>query len=830
MSTAAAHDQDAEAPPEPLDELVDVLCRVETSLPRTVVRAVTAAVVQQRARQRRLAAELAAAPDVLSTGKSPAPIIVGKLLLALKEAGAQQLAAPVCRRCGRPCLALAFARREWGCRACVGTQTAHAACTGCGQEHQVRGRDLLTRPYCGRCYAPDDVTTPLVEAVAGIDPSVDPETVAAALERADKRTSGRRQIAAAVIARPELLTGEGASAPVPGVLRFIEELHAAGVRAVVVPPCPACGRHNPLRRPLGAVRVCGHCAAKAHSSLCSRCGRTKPISHRDEHGAALCEPCWSSDPRNRQVCTGCGNLRRVYGRTEAGPVCLQCRPRLERTCSICGRTGRGTVSRATGKHLCDLCKGHWIVCSGCGGSGLVRGGTLQDPLCARCVNPDPAFWKRCRVCDTTWQLTTAPCTRCSLDARLREVFTAADGSTAPELDRLRERLVQVDHPNYAITWLRKANVQSTITALVREHPKITHAALDAMPPSKTLDHFRSMLISTGALEFRDEGLVRLEREVDETITRYSPGEHQRALRGFIDWHLLRRLRGRLEDKPASPQQLRNVKSHLVAAVAFLRWLEGCGTTLSRCAQADVEKYLNTKPAYAKQCSAFVRWAVRHRYAKSSIKAPATRWTGPAGPHDEDGRWALARRLLHDETLPTADRVAGLLVLLYAQSASSIHRLTTDHVTQDGDRVLLHLGPRPIQLPAPLDALVRDLVASRSASTLIRTESHWLFPGRSAGQPLHESLLQRRMNAIGVKARQGRSTALFALTQQVPAGLLSKMLGVHISVAVAWQRASGGDWMGYAADVAARTAIRAGSQAPDPSDAQPSRTSSTTSQV
>ncbi len=255
-----------------------------------------------------------------------------------------------------------------------------------------------------------------------------------------------------------------------------------------------------------------------------------------------------------------------------------------------------------------------------------------------------------------------------------------------------------------------------------------------------------------------------------------------------------------------------------------------GTTLSRCAQADVEKYLNTKPAYAKQCSAFVRWAVRHRYAKSGIKAPAKRWTGPAGPHDEDGRWALARRLLHDETLPTADRVAGLLVLLYAQSASSIHRLTTDHVTQDGDRVLLHLGPRPLKLPAPLDALVRDLVTSRSAGTLLRTESHWLFPGRSAGQPLHESLLQRRLNAIGIKTRQGRSTALFALTQQVPAGLLSKMLGVHISVAVAWQRASGGDRMGYAADVAARTAIRAGSQIADAPDAQPSRTSSTTSQV
>jgi hypothetical protein len=31
-----------------------------------------------------------------------------------------------------------------------------------------------------------------------------------------------------------------------------------------------------------------------------------------------------------------------------------------------------------------------------------------------------------------------------------------------------------------------------------------------------------------------------------------------------------------------------------------------------------------------------------------------------------------------------------------------------------------------------------------------------------------------------------------------------MLGIHISVAVAWQRASSGDWAAYAADISRRT--------------------------
>jgi len=37
----------------------------------------------------------------------------------------------------------------------------------------------------------------------------------------------------------------------------------------------------------------------------------------------------------------------------------------------------------------------------------------------------------------------------------------------------------------------------------------------------------------------------------------------------------------------------------------------------------------------------------------------------------------------------------------------------------------------------------------------------------------------------------------------PAALLARMLGIHIDVAVAWQHASTGDWMTYAADVSRR---------------------------
>jgi integrase len=58
--------------------------------------------------------------------------------------------------------------------------------------------------------------------------------------------------------------------------------------------------------------------------------------------------------------------------------------------------------------------------------------------------------------------------------------------------------------------------------------------------------------------------------------------------------------------------------------------------------------------------------------------------------------------------------------------------------------------------------------------------------------------------LGIQPGQARSTALFQLATELPAALLARMLSIHIDVAIAWQRASAGDWMTYAADVSRRT--------------------------
>jgi hypothetical protein len=45
--------------------------------------------------------------------------------------------------------------------------------------------------------------------------------------------------------------------------------------------------------------------------------------------------------------------------------------------------------------------------------------------------------------------------------------------------------------------------------------------------------------------------------------------------------------------------------------------------------------------------------------------------------------------------------------------------------------------------------------------------------------------------------------VFQLATELPA-VLARMLGIHIGVAVQWQKISSGDWAAYAADVSRRS--------------------------
>jgi hypothetical protein len=87
--------------------------------------------------------------------------------------------------------------------------------------------------------------------------------------------------------------------------------------------------------------------------------------------------------------------------------------------------------------------------------------------------------------------------------------------------------------------------------------------------------------------------------------------------------------------------------------------------------------------------------------------------------DDQHRWDTARRLLHDKALKAEDRLAGLLVLLYAQGATTISRMTTEQIHTDDHDVRLRLGRVPIQLPEPVATLARAVIANRVCCVVAR---------------------------------------------------------------------------------------------------------------
>ena len=158
-----------------------------------------------------------------------------------------------------------------------------------------------------------------------------------------------------------------------------------------------------------------------------------------------------------------------------------------------------------------------------------------------------------------------------------------------------------------------------------------------------------------------------------------------------------------------------------------------------------------------------------------------------------------------------DRLAGLLVLLYAQGATTISRMRVEQIHIDAHDVRLQLGRVPIQLPEPVAALARDVIAHRKGHATIGAvaPSPWLFPGGQPGRPISTARLTQRLANLGLRPNQTRSTALFQLATEIPAAILARTLGIHTDVAVTWQRLSGGDWASYAAQVSQRTAPPAG---------------------
>ncbi|MEU9383216.1 hypothetical protein AB0D38_20510 [Streptomyces sp. NPDC048279] len=707
----------------------------------------------------------------------------------------------------------------------------------CGSRN-YSGRDRDGRPRCTRHPPHDgrDLLTELVQRISETPVGVPKEAIAEAVRSAEPSKNGQLRLLWALEEVPRLLTGDGAHGP-PRGLRLIHELLAIGAQGIVDPPCPYCRRAITLTMQRDGLRCCRNCWQEIRPQTCSRCGKSAQVATRTHEGDALCGNCYRSTPFNQRVCVRCGELKRAVRRTGDGLVCQRCYRLPTARCSLCGHP-RPCHFAHTDTPVCGLChiEAHPPqMCSGCGQLRWVEYRTASgEPLCKRCGAPKgtcahcertrPTYGRTAQgepLCETCWkrhERARRPCTECGTVERLFHfglcaacaarhqlalALSGPDGIMRAELDCVYSALLRVTTPPALLAWLRRSSGSSSVlNHLVQRSGPVTHEALDKCRPVKVARHLRAVLVAGGALPERDEHLAALELWLARAYARVPAAEDRQTLRSYITWQHLRRLRQ--GGHPITHGQAQGVRHEAATVVRLLEWLDRQGHALTSCTQDHIDTWLADGPVNRSRARSFLTWAAR-RGSAPPLDFPAEEGDFNVEVIAQDHRWQLVRRLIHDESLDDVVRVAGLLVLLFAQPPSRITQLTVDHVIDAGEKVSIRLGRVPAELPPPLDELVRRLVRRRRghSATAPAEDPAWLFPGGYAGRPISSAHLSHRLKQTGIRPRAGRHTALMDIAAELPAVVVSRLLGFHQNTADLWQRESQGFSPEYAADLARR---------------------------
>ncbi|MEU2865133.1 hypothetical protein ACIQWL_51280 [Streptomyces mirabilis] len=463
-----------------------------------------------------------------------------------------------------------------------------------------------------------------------------------------------------------------------------------------------------------------------------------------------------------------------------------------------------------GALLCGSCSRVKVPCHVCGHVRFCKGrGPNGEALCRVCYAKHPIARRNCVQCGVLERLYHhGLCNPCALDRQLTGLLGGPDGTVRPDLEPVLQCLHRGD-PLTLLYWLRKPVPRQLLSALAVATGPVTHEVLDRLQqPVKAVRHLRAALVADGVLPARDEHLAELERWLPRAVARIEDPSERQVVRGFATWHHLHRLRRNTGKQPVTLHQAVVVRREVKAAIQLVAWLRVRGTSLAACTQHDIDDWLATDLWVRYVARTFVAWSVRNRHAHRVV-IPAPPRDASMALIEHDQRWGHIRRLVNGDGIDTTTRVAGLLLLLLAQPLSRISLIRVDQVIQTSDGVSLTLAAYPTDLPPPLDDLVLELVRQRHGnSTLGRSDDHpWLFPGTAGGQPISSRQLMRKLTALGIRARPARNTTLMELSAELPAVVLSRLLGLHISRAEKWTREAGSTRADYAAELSHRKALR-----------------------
>lgn len=518
--------------------------------------------------------------------------------------------------------------------------------------------------------------------------------------------------------------------------------------------CTVCGATAECRFPGTTKAICLSCYAAARVDVCHRCGQERECRFAGTP-KAICEPCAQRPKR----CSGCGRMKLPARHTPDGdPLCWSCAPQVIETCLSCGLERQ------------------------------VNARTSNGPLCQPCARTSPLMFRDCIRCGTRGRLHHRRwCDRCYADDKLHELLPDELGAADPRVALLRERCLAGDPRRTLRAFRRNTTVKALRDALNAPGP-LTHALLDEIAPEGTTAPVRALLAEHGLLPPRDETLIKFERWCQQQSTRLTDPEHRRAFDRFVRWRHLRQLRA--QPGPARPSQSQGRRQELHHVLDLLSWLTGRSEALAQLDQARLDLWLLEGSRARRRVAAFLEWSSRDGIVPRLRVRPLPRTTNiPTGTSTEQ-RWELLGRLLAATDADPRTRLAGALLLLFGIPVSRLHQLQVTDIDEQAP-VTIRLGPDPLELPDEIGELALAARAHRDAPRLLTDagEADWLFPGQRHGSPLSRDALTDRLAVFGIRPRHARAGALAALAQELPAPVIARLTGLHITAATRWADAA-----------------------------------------
>lgn len=737
---------------------------------------------------------LASGPDVLRSGGSDCPAVGARVLAELARQGVD-VVPPRCLDCGK---ARPLPKQVEGGRVC---QTCNARrnarpCATCGFIKPVAYRrpdgaavclrcrtlDPSTWQPCGRCGTVAQVVATDGDVKVGRCCYVAPglRCTVCGIRQGERPWKTRRPVCAEcqAVERVACSTcGLDAAAPVDG-----SPARCALCDTHPAQPCSTCGTATPSKDVDGKPR-CADCYQRPDGT-CGRCGRVRPIARLARDGDPdLCAVCWRGPVG---VCADCGRVGPRRGERRGRMLCIYCRPVTPQLCAHCSEARQPTAHWHEGP-VCRACYNRALAakadCPVCGQHRRLRHYPGFDTqVCADCADQTATHvCGDCGIEDLLYE--RGRCPRCTLHRRLTDLFVARGASAS------------------AIDWLLKSPAVPTLARIASGELRLTHDTIDALEAELsvgTARHLEHLLTASGALAERDIVIAATERWCTRRIDTVRDDEHTKVLRTWVRWQILRPMHDRAEKGPVTEAVGNTARARLATATEFCAFLTDRGRILSNCRQADLDGWAASRPrSKAHTLAGFARWAMA-RGAMPPLSIPAGRSRPPTPPVDDDERWEIARRLLHASGIDSTLRLAGALVVIYAQPLNKISRLRTTDLDIGPRRVLVHVGTATIEIPEPLASHARQLINERQPhprKARLPGDAGWLFPG-APGRPINPDTLSDRLARLGIRAAQHRLAALLHLAADIPAPLLADLLGIHPNTAQGWSRLANRGWGDY----------------------------------